>query len=149
MAIYQRILVPIDGSATSERALQEAIRLADGKARLRVIYVFEEILPLNAEDYTYIDYAALQETARHAGERVLVQAAAKVQPSGMTAETALLEASGEHIASVIKDDALHWQADLIVIGTHGRSGLRRLLLGSVAEGVVREAPVPVLLVRAE
>lgn len=149
MATYQRILVPIDGSATSERALQEAIRLADGKARLRVIYVLEEILPLNAEDYTYIDYAALQETARHAGERVLAQAAAKVQPSGMTAETALLEASGEHIASVIKDDALHWQADLIVIGTHGRSGLRRLLLGSVAEGVVREAPVPVLLVRAE
>jgi nucleotide-binding universal stress UspA family protein len=149
MTIYQRILVPIDGSATSERSLQEAIRLADGKARLRMIYVLEEILPLNAEDYTYIDYAALQETARHAGERALAQAAAKVQPSGMTAETALLEASGEHIASVIKDDALHWQADLIVIGTHGRSGLSRLLLGSVAEGVVRGASVPVLLVRAE
>jgi len=64
MTIYQRILVPIDGSATSERSLQEAIRLANGKARLRMIYVLEEILPLNAEDYTYIDYAALQETAR-------------------------------------------------------------------------------------
>jgi len=149
MTIYQRILVPIDGSAASERALQEAIKLADGKARLRVIYVLEEILPLNAEDYTYIDYAALQETARQAGERALAQAAAKAQPPGITAETALLEASGEHIASVIKDDALHWQADLIVIGTHGRSGLSRLLLGSVAEGVVRGASVPVLLVRAE
>lgn len=149
MTIYQRILVPIDDSATSERALQEAIKLANGKARLRVIYVLEEILPLDAEGYTYIDYAALQETARFAGERVLAQAAEKVQPSGMTAETALLEASGEHIASVIKDDALHWQADLIVIGTHGRSGLSRLLLGSVAEGVVRGASIPVLLVRAE
>jgi len=50
---------------------------------------------------------------------------------------------------VIKDDALHWQADLIVIGTHGRSGLSRLLLGSVAEGVVRGASVLVLLVRVE
>lgn len=149
MTIYQRILVPIDGSATSERALQEAVRLADGKARLRMVYVLEEILPLNAEGYTYIDYAALQETTRYAGERALAQAAAKVQPSGMTAETALLEAGGEHIASVIKDDALHWRADLIVIGTHGRSGLSRLLLGSVAEGVVRGASVPVLLVRAE
>lgn len=149
MTIYQRILVPIDGSATSERALQEAVRLADGKAQLRVVYVLEEILPLNAEDYTYVDYTVLQETARHAGERALAQAAAKAQQSGMAAETALLEASGERIASVIKDDALHWQADLIVIGTHGRSGLSRLLLGSVAEGVVRGASVPVLLVRAE
>ena len=69
--------------------------------------------------------------------------------SGATVETALLEASGERIASVIEGEARHWQADLIVIGTHGRSGLSRLLLGSVAEGVARSAPVPVLLVRAE
>jgi nucleotide-binding universal stress UspA family protein len=56
---------------------------------------------------------------------------------------------GERIASVIEGEARRWQADLIVIGTHGRSGLSRLLLGSVAEGVVRVASVPVLLVRAE
>lgn len=149
MTIYQRILVPIDGSATSERALQEAIRLAEGKAQLRVAYVLEEIFPLDTEGYAFIDYAALQEAVRHTGERTLAQAAEKVRQSGMTAETALLDAKGERIAGVIKDDALHWRADLIVIGTHGRSGLSRLLLGSVAEGVARDAPVPVLLVRAE
>ncbi|MDD5383806.1 MAG: universal stress protein [Gallionella sp.] len=147
--MYQRILVPIDGSVTSERALQEAIRLADGKAQLRLIYVLEEIFPLDTEGYAFIDYATLQEAVRHTGERTLAQATEKVRQSGMTAEAALLEASGERIASVIKDDALHWQADLIVIGTHGRSGLSRLLLGSVAEGVVRGASVPILLVRAE
>jgi len=149
MTIYQRILVPIDGSTTSERALQEAIRLAEGKAQLRVAYVLEEIFPLDTEGYAFIDYAALQEAVRHTGERTLAQAAEKARQSGMTAETALLDAKGERIAGVIKDDALHWQADLIVIGTHGRSGLSRLLLGSVAEGVARDAPVPVLLVRAE
>jgi len=149
MTIYQRILVPIDGSATSERALQEAIKLAEGKAQLRVAYVLEEIFPLDTEGYAFIDYAALQEAVRHTGERTLAQAAEKVRQSGMTAETALLDAKGERIAGVIKDDALHWRADLIVIGTHGRSGLSRLLLGSVAEGVARDAPVPVLLVRAE
>ena len=149
MTIYQRILVPIDGSATSERALQEAIKLAEGKAQLRVAYVLEEIFPLDTESYAFIDYAALQEAVRHTGERTLAQAAEKVRQSGMTAETALLDAKGERIAGVIKDDALHWQADLIVIGTHGRSGLSRLLLGSVAEGVARDAPVPVLLVRTE
>lgn len=149
MTIYRRILVPIDGSATSERALQEAARLADDKARLRLVYVLEEIFPLDTEGYAFIDYAALQEAVRHTGERALAQAAEKMRQSGTTAETALLEANGERIASVIEDDARHWQADLIVIGTHGRSGLSRLLLGSVAEGVVRGASVPVLLVRAE
>ncbi len=61
----------------------------------------------------------------------------------------MLEAHGERIASVIDNEASHWRADLIVIGTHGRSGMNRLLLGSVAEGVVRGTSVPVLLVRAE
>lgn len=147
--MYQRILVPIDGSTTAERALQEAIKLAGGKAQLRLAYVLEEVYLLDAEAYTYFDYAALQEAVRHTGERVLAQALEKTRQAGAAAETVLLEASGERVASVIEDEARKWPADLIVIGTHGRSGLNRLLLGSVAEGVVRMASVPVLLVRAE
>ncbi|HET7833608.1 MAG TPA: universal stress protein [Gallionella sp.] len=146
--MYQRILVPIDGSATAERALQEAIKLAAGKAKLRLIYVIEETYPLDAEGYAFIDYAALQEAVRHTGRRALTQAAEKARQSGATSETDLLEAGGKRVATVIDDDARQWSADLIVIGTHGRSGISRLLLGSVAEGVAREASVPVLLVRA-
>ncbi|MBI3480838.1 MAG: universal stress protein [Nitrosomonadales bacterium] len=145
--MYQRILVPIDGSPTSERALQEALKLAAGKAQLRLVYVLEEVYPLDAEGYAFIDHAALQEAVRKTGERALAQAAKTAGRVGITAETALLEAAGERVASVIDDAALNWQADLIVIGTHGRSGLSRLLLGSVAEDVVRGASVPVLLVR--
>ncbi len=147
--MYRRILVPIDGSATSDRALQEAIKLANGEAQLRLVYVLEEIYLLDAEGYAYIDYAALQQAVRNTGARTLALAAEKVQRSGATAESALLEASGERVAGVIVSEAQQWQADLIVIGTHGRSGLNRLLLGSVAEGVVRVASVPVLLVRAQ
>jgi nucleotide-binding universal stress UspA family protein len=147
--MYQRILVPIDGSATSGRALQEAIKLADGKAHLRLVYVLEEAYLLDAESYAFIDYAALQEAMRHTGERALAQAAEQVRQSGMTAETALLESAGARVASIIDVEARNWQADLIVIGTHGRSGLNRLVMGSVAEGVVRVASVPVLLIRAE
>jgi nucleotide-binding universal stress UspA family protein len=147
--MYQRILVPIDGSETSGRALQEAIKVANREAQLRLVYVIEEFYLLDAEGYAYIDIADLQKAMRHSGERTLVLAAEKVRQSGTKAETALLEASGERIANVIENEARHWQADLIVIGTHGRSGLNRLLLGSVAEGVVRVASVPVLLVRAE
>jgi len=147
--MYQRILVPVDGSATSGRALQEAIRLSGGQARLRLAYVLEEILALDTEGYAFINYATLQEAVRLTGERALARAAEIAKQSGTTAETVLLAANGQRISSVIVDEARKWQADLIVIGTHGRSGLSRLLLGSVAEGVVRAAPVPVLLVRAE
>jgi nucleotide-binding universal stress UspA family protein len=149
VAMYQRILVPVDGSETSARALQEAIRLGDSAAQFRLVYVVEEIYTLGTEGYDFIDYDALQKAARHAGERTLAQAAEKVQQSGKRAEVALLETNGQRIASVIETEAQRWQADLIVIGTHGRSGLSRLLLGSVAEGVVRVASVPVLLIRAE
>ena len=147
--MYQRILVPIDGSATAGRALEEAIKLAEGKARLRLIYVIEEIYPLDADGYAFIDYAALQEAVRHTGTRALAQAAENVRQSGGISESDLLEAEGQRVATVIDEDAQKWQADLIVIGTHGRSGISRLLLGSVAEGVVRGASVPVLLVRNE
>lgn len=147
--MYQRILVPIDGSDTSERALQEAIKLAHREARLRLVYVLEEIYLLDAEGYAYIDFTSLQAAMRNTGERTLALALEQVKQAGLSAETALLEAKGERIASVIENEARHWPADLIVIGTHGRSGLNRLLLGSVAEGLVRVATVPVLLVRAE
>ncbi|BCK88104.1 putative universal stress protein [Sideroxyarcus emersonii] len=147
--MYQRILIPVDGSETSECALQEAIKLAHREARLRLVYVLEEIYLLDAEGYAYIDFTSLQAAMRNTGERTLALALEQVKQAGLSAETALLEAKGERIASVIESEARHWPADLIVIGTHGRSGLNRLLLGSVAEGLVRVATVPVLLVRAE
>jgi nucleotide-binding universal stress UspA family protein len=147
--MYQRILVPIDGSETSERALQEAIKLGDSAAQFRLLYVVEEIYSLGTEGYEFIDYDALQQAVRTSGERILAQAAEKVKRSGKRAEVALLDSQGQRIANVIEGEARRWQADLIVIGTHGRSGLSRLLLGSVAEGVMRVASVPVLLIRAE
>lgn len=71
-----------------------------------------------------------------------------VRESGMTAETALLE-EGERIARVIFRESQNWLADLIVIGSHGQSGLPRPMLGSVAEEVLRGASAPVLLVRGK
>lgn len=145
--MYQRILVPIDGSDTSERALSEAIKLADGKAQLRLLHVVEEIYPLDAEGYAFIDYAALRDVARSSGERLLARAGEQASQAGAAVDTLLLEAEGERVASVIDREAGSWPADLIVIGSHGRTGFSRMLFGSVAEGVVRGASVPVLLVR--
>jgi len=146
--MYKRILVPINGSTASERALQEAIELArEGKAQLRLVYVLEDILPLAEEGFDYSDSAAMQETARKAAEDTLAQAADKVRKSGASVETTLVDKLGQGVIDAINNEAQNWSADLIVIGTHGRTGLTRLLLGSIAEGVVREASVPVLLIR--
>lgn len=147
--MYQRILVPIDGSDTSDLALREALKLADGKAQLHLVHVVEEIYPLDAEGYAFVDYAALQEAARHSGGRLLAKAKDVAKQAGSAVDSVLLVAEGERVASVIDKEARHWSADLIVIGTHGRSGFSRLLFGSVAEGVVRGATVPVLLVRGD
>ncbi len=145
--MYKRILVPIDGSETAGRALREAIKLADGKAQLRLLHVVEEVYPLDAEGYAFIDYAALREVARSSGERLLAKAAETARQTGAAVETSLLEAEGDRVANMIDAEARNWPADLIVIGSHGRSGFSRLLFGSVAEGVVRGSSVPVLLVR--
>jgi nucleotide-binding universal stress UspA family protein len=144
--MYQHILIPVDGSPTSARALQEALTLArQQNAQLQLLHVLEEIRFVDME--SSINYAELQEAMKNSGAQILAQAQTAVQQAGMTAETKLLEASGKRIASVIVTEAERWPADLIVIGTHGRSGFSRLLFGSVAEGVVRTAQVPVLLIR--
>lgn len=145
--MYQRILVPINGSSTSERALQEAIKLADGKAQVRLVYVLEEIMPIGAEGYDFVNSASLQKAARKAAEKTLTEAAEKAQQSGAPVEFTLLDDLGQGVVDTINNEALNCSADLIVIGTHGRTGLTRLLLGSIAEGVVRESSVPVLLIR--
>lgn len=144
--MYRRILVPLDGSVTSKRALQEALGLVRQQtAELELVYVMEDILFL--ENEAYINYADVQKSARSGGEQILAEAQTVVRQAGMTAGQKLLEARGKRIASVIVEEAERWAADLIVIGTHGRSGFSRVLFGSVAEGVVRMAHIPVLLVR--
>lgn len=146
--MYKRILVPIDGSSTSDRALQEAIKLIDAQpAQLRLVHVIDDLQFLDAEGY--VDYAELRELTRKIGQRALDKAEEIARQADITVESALLEANGERIAQVINTEAESWSADLIVIGTHGRSGFNHLLFGSVAEGVVRGASVPVLLVRSE
>ncbi len=144
--MYQHILIPIDGSTTSDRALQEAIRLArQQSAQLELVYVVEDMRLLDSD--SYINHAEMQETLRTSGRKTLAHAQMVVQLAGMAAEINLLETHGERIASVIVEEAKRWPADLIVIGTHGRSGFSRVLFGSVAEGVVRTAHIPVLLIR--
>lgn len=144
--MYQRILVPIDGSVTSDLALQEAIKLAKQMdAKLELVHIYEDAIYL--VDENYFNYEELQKTIHDCGEKILTQAEDRVKTAGISVETRLIPSNNERIAHLLMEEVKRWQADLIVIGTHGRSGFSRLLLGSVAEGIVRMAIVPVLLIR--
>jgi nucleotide-binding universal stress UspA family protein len=147
--MYQHVLVPVDGSQTSDLALREAIRLiGSGKAELRIVHVVEAVMPLL--DVELLNVEELRQAVHDAGLKILARAEAAARAAGVSAKTMLIEArAGARIAKVIADEASAWPADLIVIGTHGRRGLDHLLLGSVAEGVIRIAPAPVLLIRGK
>jgi len=147
--MYKRILVPINGGPASELAVNEAIKIAQGNATIRLLYVLEEVaLPLAVESYDYASSVVVLETTRKSAKGILKEAENIVRRTGMTVETALIEDLGKGVVDMINNDAQGWSADLMVIGTHGRTGLTRLLMGSVAEGVVREASIPVLVIRS-
>ena len=88
------------------------------------------------------------QSLRAGGKKLLTRAEAKVRKRGIEVEPVLLEAVGGPVAGQIIKQAKKWRADVIVLGTHGRRGLSRIVMGSDAELVLRETPVPVLLVRS-
>jgi nucleotide-binding universal stress UspA family protein len=145
MALFKRVMVAIDGSSTSKLALREAIKIAkDQQSDLRIVLVVD-VLTLAAEALPY----DLAEEERRAGDLVLQRAAAAARKAGIEAQTVRLEVRSvqDRIADEISRNARSWRADLIVIGTHGRRGLSRLFIGSVAESLIRIAPARVLLIR--
>ncbi|MGA9198699.1 MAG: universal stress protein [Pseudolabrys sp.] len=147
--MYKQILVPVDGSDTSNRALKEAIKLAkDQQAALRLIHVVDgaTVYMMTETPYPIADYLKMM---REAGQKVLSTCALTTQEAGIKVDTKLVvtESLTQRICDAVNEEAKRWPADLIVIGTHGRHGFNHLMLGSVAEGVIRLATNPVLICR--
>jgi nucleotide-binding universal stress UspA family protein len=147
-AMYSKILVGVDESDTSRHALQQAIELARGlSAGLRIVHVVDmSWLPLGPE--VAVDTAALSAARRGVGERIIESARETARQAGFEADAALMETETpvQRVADAIVKEAARWQADLVVLGTHGRRGFQHLMLGSAAEQMARLSPVPVLLV---
>ncbi|MBA4327807.1 MAG: universal stress protein [Polaromonas sp.] len=148
--MYRRILVAVDGSSTSTKAVLAAVELASysgGRSEIRLIHVLDEMTyftglsPYAGESGAVI--AAMQE----AGRKILADALAIVQSAGIRADTVLIDQFGTHLAEAVAAQARQWDASLTVVGTHGRRGIGRMLLGSGAEQIIRLAPGPVLVVR--
>ncbi|MEJ2362835.1 MAG: universal stress protein [Gammaproteobacteria bacterium] len=148
--MYKHILVAVNESSASKRALEEAIKLAGAqKAQLRLINVFDQSLG-NYGEYGWSSSAKTQQELDLAAQKavsILEEASQLCREAGLEVQTDMPHIVNASIVDKILEEAGRWPADLIVMGTHGRTGVQRLLLGSVAMGVVQGASVPVMLIR--
>lgn len=146
--MFRHILFATDGSAASENAAQLAVQLARvHSARLTALYVIDPypylgIGEANPRGYQTYMAAATQQAAEAQGK---VRALCEQEEPKVAFETRLVENVGA--APGIVEAARRTGADLVVVGSRGRSGVARLMLGSVAAKVVAESPVPVLVAR--
>lgn len=147
--MYAKILVPIDGSETAALGLDEAIKLAKNQnGAIQLVYVVNELIVVSPYDSGVVSLGRVVDSLRSGGESTLAAAEAVIRSAGIEVDSVLIEAMGGQAGDHIVRQAIECGADLIVCGTHGRRGVRRLLMGSDAEYVVRHTPVPVLLVRS-
>lgn len=147
--MYSRILVALDGSQTASRALDEAIKLgSESGAELQPVYAVD--VPILAYDVPGYDPSIVRDAYLQEGKQVCIDAQTRMSQHGVNGTPRCIEVvlPAEDVAQTIKRAAEAFHADLIVMGTHGRRGIQRVVLGSVAERVLRCACCPVLLVPA-
>ena len=148
MSRIRRILHATDFSRASGAAFTKALDLAKtNKAELLVVHVLTSTVPMVGDGYVSPEvYEDLAASARAYGKKNLDALVAKAKKAGVRAKSILLEGvPHEQIART----ARRQRADLVVVGTHGRTGLAKLFLGSVAGRVIAIAPCPVMTVRGK
>jgi len=145
--MYERILVPLDGSKLAEQAIPYATELCKGSTQVTLFQVVHLPLPLAAPDVAMtVPMPDLDELKQEALD-YLERLAAPLRAEGVRVQVAVVERDA--VAQAIVEYAEENEINLIAMTTHGRSGLSRLLFGSVAEEVVRHAPCPVLIIRVK
>ena len=147
MSRIRTILHPTDFSRASAPAFKRAVQMAkDNRAQLLILHVLAPASPMLMTD-GYVPpkvYDDMEAAARAEAQKQLRRLVEKAKHSGARVKPILLEGiAHERIIQAARSR----KADLVVIGTHGRTGLKRLLLGSVAEGALSRSPVSVLIVR--
>lgn len=148
--MYTHILVPVDGSPTSDRGLEEAVKLAKlTGARIRLIHVIDQLFYAGGMEGFGAMTVDLIPLLREGGATILQAGKLRVEAAHVPVDTVLFDSSAGRVFDLVVTEATNWHADLIVIGTHGRRGVGRVLMGSDAEQVVRHASTPVLLVRSD
>ena len=146
--MYKRILAAVDGSRGARLALDEAIKIAKASgAEIVAVFVVEHAPQLVDVGAVYMPEQGADAARVDAATAALDEARELLREHGVGGAARAIDAYGDGIAQVLARAADECEADLIVMGTHGRQGMRRMLLGSVAEALLRKAHMPVLLVR--
>lgn len=146
--MYEKILVPVDGSPTSQLGLDEAIRVARAMgSTIHLLHVVDETSFTSSFEASVALTVDVLQSLQSAGQQVLVDAQNYVREAGLSVEGEVVESFADRVSDLVLRKANECGAQLIVLGTHGRRGVQRMLLGSDAEQIVRQAMVPVLLVR--
>ncbi|RUA16314.1 MAG: universal stress protein [Clostridia bacterium] len=143
--MYKHILVPLDGSKMAERAIPYATELCKGATTVTLFQVVHLPLPLAAPEVSLAVPMPGKDELLQEARAYLGDIAAKLRPEGVNVKIAAVER--DVVADAVVEYAAEHDISLIVMTTHGRSGLSRLVFGSVAESIVRHAPCPVLLIR--
>jgi len=141
--MFHNIIVPVDGSEPCRTGIALALRLArDDGATITFVNVLETAKIAAMTSTSPMDPSFAIEAAQSAGKEFLAEATAQARGSGVTTKAVSLD--GDPVSSIL-DLAQQIKADLIVVGSHGRGGIPRALLGSVAEGLLRKSDIPVLI----
>lgn len=145
--MYRNIMVPYDGSATSERGLDEAIRLARHyDSQLRIVHVIDAVSIAFAIDSYFSDVVDWQTRLREAASRLVSRAEATARAAGVRVSATVIDLQEGSVGEIIARYADLMAMNLVVLGSHGRRGVGRAVLGSGAESIARLCKVPVLLV---
>jgi nucleotide-binding universal stress UspA family protein len=146
--MYQRILVPVDGSEGARHALDEALKLARlSGAQLQAVYVLQH--PTQVVDVAagFAEQVQTRDTSSETATAVLTDAREQMTRFEVAGTVRAIDAYGENLAAVLMRAIDEFDADLVVMYSHGRSGIRRLFAGSVAETLLHDTTVPLLLLR--
>lgn len=150
--MYQRIMVAVDESFMTDQVLTAAVELAKATgARLAVCHAVDETLLAQREVAMMLPNSVgkAETRLRLKAQSVLERLANVARSAGVEAETKLVESDEKHVSDMLIEAASEWQADLLVVGSHGRRGIERFFVGSVAERLVRKGQISLLLVRGE
>lgn len=150
--MYKHILIAIDDSPTSRAALDEAITLARlHGATLEITHAVDESLveAFKAHGAALVNTDDLEKSLKTGAKALLAEAHETALQAGITARSRLLAFPDTHVADQIATAVEHSGADLLVVGSHGRRGFRRFLLGSIAENLVRKIGISMLIVRGQ
>lgn len=146
--MIRRILVPIDGSDTAQRGLQQATEFAKAFDASLVLLHVVEYYPVMMEMASSTTWEQVTTDLRAQGQRLLERAHDDARAAGIACEAHLEDAAAARVCDLIVDQAREHRCDLIVMGTHGRRGVSHALIGSDAERVIRMSEVPVLTLRS-